>query len=173
MRHAGQCLGDEALCHRDEGNLGAAAALLERRIAEAKAGKDFPIAASLFESLAALWVDVPDEGTKSTFVGRFRLALGCAPFHCGLRSAIGSVSSLRSMGAIHESGIESVASPFESDAAAIVVSEETGTISLGSEGKLVRGLKAETLRARLINALQPSNGREGALKRLRGRVRKK
>jgi diadenylate cyclase len=59
-----------------------------------------------------------------------------------------------------------------SDALVVVVSEETGAISLSYEGKLVRGLKAETLRARLVSALQPSNGRDGALKRLRGRVQK-
>jgi diadenylate cyclase len=59
-----------------------------------------------------------------------------------------------------------------SDALVVVVSEETGAISLSYEGKLVRGLKSETLRARLVTALQPPNGRDGALKRLRGKVSK-
>ena len=59
-----RCLVDEALCHRDEGNFSAAATLLERRIAETKAGKDYPIAAALAESLAALWTDVPPRGTS-------------------------------------------------------------------------------------------------------------
>lgn len=37
----------------------------------------------------------------------------------------------------------------ENDAVAVVVSEETGRISLAAEGQITRGLSAETLRARL------------------------
>ena len=37
----------------------------------------------------------------------------------------------------------------ENDAVAVVVSEETGRISLASDGQIARGLSAETLRARL------------------------
>jgi diadenylate cyclase len=48
-----------------------------------------------------------------------------------------------------------------SDAIAVVVSEETGAISLSIEGKLLRGLKEETLRQRLYNALQPESERNG------------
>jgi len=46
-----------------------------------------------------------------------------------------------------------------SDAVTVVVSEETGAISLSQEGKLVRGLKADALRERLDAALLPTNGR--------------
>jgi diadenylate cyclase len=59
-----------------------------------------------------------------------------------------------------------------SDALVVVVSEETGAISLSYDGKLVRGLKAETLRSRLQSALQPSSSREGRLPILRGKARK-
>jgi diadenylate cyclase len=37
----------------------------------------------------------------------------------------------------------------ENDAVAIVVSEETGGISIASDGQIDRGLSADTLRARL------------------------
>jgi diadenylate cyclase len=47
-----------------------------------------------------------------------------------------------------------------SDAMVVVVSEETGSISLGAGGHLVRGMKPETLRERLLNSLQPSDGRQ-------------
>jgi diadenylate cyclase len=42
-----------------------------------------------------------------------------------------------------------------SDAMVVVVSEETGAISLGAEGHLTRGLKPEQLQQRLLSALQP------------------
>ena len=50
-----------------------------------------------------------------------------------------------------------------SDAVVVVVSEETGSTSLGAGGHLVRGLKEETLQQRLLGALQPLNAREGRI----------
>ncbi|HEU4753222.1 MAG TPA: diadenylate cyclase CdaA [Armatimonadota bacterium] len=47
-----------------------------------------------------------------------------------------------------------------SDAVVIVVSEETGAISLGGGGHLVRGLKADALQQRLLDSLQPAEGQE-------------
>jgi diadenylate cyclase len=41
-----------------------------------------------------------------------------------------------------------------SDAIVVVVSEETGTISIAVEGKLIRGLRDDTLRERLYHLLQ-------------------
>ena len=49
----------------------------------------------------------------------------------------------------------------QSDAVVVVVSEETGAISLSMEGKLSRGLKEEALRQRLLAALQPAGQRPG------------
>jgi diadenylate cyclase len=42
-----------------------------------------------------------------------------------------------------------------SDAVVVVVSEETGTISIAVEGNLLRGFKADSLRVRLNELLQP------------------
>jgi diadenylate cyclase len=47
-----------------------------------------------------------------------------------------------------------------SDAIAVVVSEETGAISLGGGGHLARGLKPDALQQRLLASLQPANARE-------------
>lgn len=47
-----------------------------------------------------------------------------------------------------------------SDALVVVVSEETGSISLSVEGRLLRGLKEDALQQRLLSGLQPANGRE-------------
>jgi diadenylate cyclase len=46
----------------------------------------------------------------------------------------------------------------ESDAVAVVVSEETGTISLAIEGQLERSLTVDELRARLQSLLMPRRG---------------
>src|SRR5437868_10798052 len=46
----------------------------------------------------------------------------------------------------------------ENDAAAIVVSEETGTISIALDGEIARGLSAEELRERLRNLIQHRRG---------------
>ena len=46
-----------------------------------------------------------------------------------------------------------------SDAVVVVVSEETGTISLAVEGKLLRGQSADSLRERLNKYLQPADNK--------------
>jgi diadenylate cyclase len=58
-----------------------------------------------------------------------------------------------------------------SDAIVVVVSEESGAISVGEEGRLQRGLKEEALRERLLGALQPAESREPRIPF--GRYRKK
>ncbi len=55
----------------------------------------------------------------------------------------------------------------ESDAIVIIVSEETGTISIAVDGKLIRGLRDESLRHRLVQLLQLGEPRRG-----RGPIRK-
>jgi len=74
-------------------------------------------------------------------------------------------------GAIHTRHKAAIGMSENSDAVVVVVSEETGTISLAFEGKLVRGLTEERLRERLNALLQPGDiaGISGGLSQIRTR----
>lgn len=52
----------------------------------------------------------------------------------------------------------------ETDAIAVVVSEETGTISVAQEGRLSRGLTEEELKVILLSLSEPQAGRIGPLR---------
>ncbi len=56
-----------------------------------------------------------------------------------------------------------------SDAVVVIVSEETGTISIALDGKLIRPLKEDTLRERLNRLLQPTEFSNG-LNQIRSRA---
>lgn len=48
----------------------------------------------------------------------------------------------------------------QSDAIVVVVSEETGNISISHDGRLIRGLREDALRERLVSLLEGVDGRE-------------
>ena len=58
----------------------------------------------------------------------------------------------------------------DSDAVVIVVSEETGTVSLAVDGKLIRGLRDDTLRQRLEQLLQIADGAGSPITQVANRV---
>jgi diadenylate cyclase len=58
----------------------------------------------------------------------------------------------------------------DSDAVVIVVSEETGTVSLAVDGKLIRGLRDDTLHQRLEQLLQIGDGRGSSITQVANRV---
>jgi len=61
--------------------------------------------------------------------------------------------------AVHTRHKAAIGMTEESDAVVVVVSEETGTISIAVDGKLKRGLRDDTLRERLMELLQVGDGR--------------
>jgi len=67
----------------------------------------------------------------------------------------GSFRLSRNLGTRHRAAVGITE---QSDALAVVVSEETGQVSLALEGNLSRGLSKDDLRERLSQALQPKTG---------------
>jgi diadenylate cyclase len=62
----------------------------------------------------------------------------------------------RTLGTRHRAGL---GISEQTDAVAIIVSEETGTISLARDGELVRGLSEEELKASLLQLFTPESPR--------------
>lgn len=74
----------------------------------------------------------------------------------------------RTLGTRHRAG---VGISEQTDAVAVIVSEETGTISIARDGELVRGLSEEELKAALLKLFTPETPRAASRWRLRRAAR--
>ncbi len=75
----------------------------------------------------------------------------------------------RDLGTRHRAGL---GLSENSDAVVVIVSEETGVISVAVDGKLIRGFSADTLRAKLTELLIQESDKENSLIKKRGKRKK-
>ena len=95
--------------------------------------------------------ETPQPGRSSRSM---RSSCGIAAAACFLPLTVNPRLS-RELGTRHRAAIGLTE---ENDAVAVVVSEETGTISIALDGQIERGLTQDTLRARLRRLIQGRRG---------------
>ncbi|MFN8622251.1 MAG: diadenylate cyclase CdaA [Chloroflexota bacterium] len=120
------------------------------------------------ESGVMLHADLSDELLRSLFTPRGALHDGAVILRAERILAAGAVLPLSDasggrerMGTRHRAAVGITE---QTDALAVVVSEETGRISLVEHGRVLRDLDEERLRARLVALLRPGDGAGRAAK---------